>query len=60
MAQIPVPPTPTELRIREVQALETIGESLKMIAVAFTKMMVVVEEDVKIDQMFRKMSDLSR
>jgi hypothetical protein len=55
MAQIP--PNDTELRIREVQALETLGESLKMIAVAFTKMVVIVEEDIKDDQAFRRMSN---
>lgn len=51
-------PNDTELRVREVQAMETMAESFKIIAVSFSKMIELLENDVKEDQAFRKLSQM--
>lgn len=51
-------PNDTELRVREVQAMETMAESFRIIAVNFSKMIELLENDVKEDQAFRKLSQM--
>lgn len=47
-----------ELRVREIQAMETMAESFRIIAVNFSKMIELLENDVKEDQAFRKLSQM--
>lgn len=46
-----------ENKLREVQAMETIAESLRSIAISFSKMLEMAENEIKEDQSFRQMHE---
>lgn len=46
-----------ESKLREVQAMETIAESLRSIATSFSKMLIMAENEIKEDQSFRQMHE---
>ena len=46
-----------ENKLREVQAMETIAESLRSIAISFSKMLTMAENEIKEDQSFRQMHE---
>lgn len=46
-----------ENKLREVQAMETIAESLRSIATSFSKMLTMAENEIKEDQSFRQMHE---
>ena len=46
-----------ENKLREVQAMETIAESLRSIAISFSKMLEMAENEIKEDQSFSQMHE---
>lgn len=50
-------PIEQELRGREIQAMETIAESLRSIAISFSTVVTMIEEDFKEEQSYRRVNE---
>lgn len=45
------------LKLREIQAIETLAESLKSIAINFSTLVTMLEEDFKEEQAYRHVNE---
>ena len=48
------------LKYREIAAIETIAESLRSIAISFSTIVAIVEEDLKEEQAYRRVNERLR
>lgn len=46
-----------ENKLREIQAMETIAESLRSIAISFSTVVSIVENELKEEQEFRRVTE---